>query len=142
MTCQLKLVDVITSLYHVKVWPKSDCHRTPYNLVMHRLKPAEYKTMFHSNQKKLRSLLFEGQNIIALYDNLPKYIALFVSMFVKLCNIHHERKKQPDKFSLQLWQIHIANWNENFRHYSWINAEFTHLTIICLFVKHSLLAVM
>jgi len=36
----------------------------------------------------------------------------------------------------------IANLNENFRQYNYGNAEFTHLTIICIFVKYSLLAAM
>jgi len=36
----------------------------------------------------------------------------------------------------------LANLNENFTQYSGKNAEFAHLKIICLSVKHSLLAAM
>jgi len=36
----------------------------------------------------------------------------------------------------------LANLNENFRQYSRENAEYSHLKIICIFVKYSLLAAM
>ena len=53
--------------------------------------------------------------------------------------IHRERKKRAVLFSSKLLQM-LTNLNENFRQYSWGNAEFTHLN--CISAKYSLLAAM
>jgi len=54
---------------------------------------------------------------------------------------HCERKTEPFYLLHSFYKM-LADFNENISRIAEVNVEFTHLKIICLFVKYSLLATM